>query len=396
MIGSDWNQLRLLSVLCLLITLGYGRDTEQPSSPIRGTINVVLANKNGIVAVTDSMQSYRDPASGTFKQLPEPGRKLFRLDDKTICTIAGFGSVPVPAIPEITSSSIGILQLYKENSQNTVQTFDTNFVNLGYLFKLHLETIADVLNTYPPGDYRFQLLMAGFDNDGTPKIGKLMLGMTVQRNGIFSSVDEMSEIQIVASHFAYYLAGQPDVARLILENPALRPNAPIVRKYAQARDSLSLGELKELALFLSHETAIGNPTVGGEDQIAVLSDRKVQSVQQPTFAQPIAGSTFSLAVDTGDIGGEGELITMPGMILIHSTVQNKARYPLDGKSFFRSEFLDSRLHYDGGLLRLDSSNSISRCVLVLGPNAKNNPQRVADLRRRFQWVRVEQENGDAH
>ena len=390
MIGSNANLLRLFTILFLFITVAYGRDKEQPSSPVRGTINVVLANKNGIVAVTDSMQSYRDPVSGTWKQLPEPGRKLFNLDVKTVCTIAGFGSVSVPALPEITSSSIGILQLYKENSQDTVQTFNTNFANLGYLFRLHLETIADVLSTYPPDG--FQLLMAGFDTDGTPKIGKLVLGLTLQPDGTFSSVYEKSEIKIVASNFLYYLAGQPDVAQSILDNPGTRPNVPIVRRYAQARDSLSLEELKELALLLSHETAIGNPTVGGDDQIALLSDRKLQSVQQPPFGQPMPGRTFGLAVDVSDIGGEGENLVMGEMeVLIHSKVRGKTRYPLDGKAFFRSELLDSRLHYDGGILRLDSSNTASRCVLILGPHARNNPQIVADLRRRFQWLRVEQE-----
>src|ERR1700735_4007457 len=50
----------------------------------RGTINVVLANQNGIIALTDSM------VTAGRKQLREPAQKLFKLDDRTVCTIAGF------------------------------------------------------------------------------------------------------------------------------------------------------------------------------------------------------------------------------------------------------------------------------------------------------------------
>jgi hypothetical protein len=67
-----------------------------------GTLNVVLANKNGAVVLTDSMLS--DESGPVPIPRPEtPGQKLFQLDDKTICAIAGFASVP-RIFPEFSPS----------------------------------------------------------------------------------------------------------------------------------------------------------------------------------------------------------------------------------------------------------------------------------------------------
>jgi len=67
-----------------------------------GTLNVVLANKNGAVILTESMLS--DESGPVPIPRPEtPGQKLFQLDDKTICAIAGFASVP-RIFPEFSPS----------------------------------------------------------------------------------------------------------------------------------------------------------------------------------------------------------------------------------------------------------------------------------------------------
>ena len=46
-----------------------------------GTINIVLANEKGIVVLTDSMITL-----GDGHQSPDPAQKLFKLDDRTVCT----------------------------------------------------------------------------------------------------------------------------------------------------------------------------------------------------------------------------------------------------------------------------------------------------------------------
>ncbi len=56
---------------------------EPKSNSSHGTVNIFLANRNGLVAVTDSRLSNKYGAQGS-------GQKLFQVDDRTICAIAGF------------------------------------------------------------------------------------------------------------------------------------------------------------------------------------------------------------------------------------------------------------------------------------------------------------------
>src|SRR5213593_3458882 len=65
----------------------------------RGTINVVMGNENGLVALTDSMLTEVLP-NGVPRQLPTPGQKLFQLDRTSVCTVAGFIAAPIP-FPEV-------------------------------------------------------------------------------------------------------------------------------------------------------------------------------------------------------------------------------------------------------------------------------------------------------
>jgi len=80
---------------------------------VRGTLNVVLGNREGVVAMTDSMQTVVS-ATGQTAQLREPGKKLFQLDAYTVCTIAGFGSASLPSAPEFNASAAGIIERYAE------------------------------------------------------------------------------------------------------------------------------------------------------------------------------------------------------------------------------------------------------------------------------------------
>lgn len=399
MIGTQYSRITLLGLLVTLIGATSSATAKNSTPIVRGTINVVLANKNGIVAVTDSMQSYRD-RSGTIRQLPEPGQKLFRLDDRTVCTIAGFGSAPLPAFPDFSSSAIEILELFKGNLEHSKPplSFDDKLRALGFIFDFHLSVIANVRNENPPGDYYFELLMAGYDTDGTPRIGKLVLGMTLKRGGIFSPVVTTTEGQTVGFRLVHYLAGQPTVAQSVLDHPAAQNKDPVVRKYAQAKSrdggkSLSLAELKDLAIFLVHKTAVGNPTVGGKDQVAVLFKSSIQSFDQPDFSQQATGKAFTpgftLLVQIGDSGGRGELIgSVYPMIFIKSKIDDKSFYTLDGKHFFRSEIVNSHMFYDGGAASLDQSNRVTGSVLMLGPHANKNPQAVAKLKSNFHWAEI--------
>src|SRR5215469_8291882 len=80
-------------------------------SVVHGTVNIALANKNGLVVVTDSMLT-----AGDGKQLDQPGQKLFKLDDQTVCAIAGFVSAGGPT-PELSANTSALIQEYVRQSR---------------------------------------------------------------------------------------------------------------------------------------------------------------------------------------------------------------------------------------------------------------------------------------
>ena len=78
-------------ITATLITVALADDVKAIPGPsyAHGTINVVLANQNGAIVETDSRLSFNGRPVGK-------GQKLFKLDDNTVCAIAGFYTLPFP------------------------------------------------------------------------------------------------------------------------------------------------------------------------------------------------------------------------------------------------------------------------------------------------------------
>lgn len=85
---------------------------QVPQSSSHGTINILLANGNGMVLLTDSRTSNHG------RLVSDNSPKLFQLDDKTVCSIAGFYFDPGPTF-ELNLQIPGSLHL---SSPNWLQT----------------------------------------------------------------------------------------------------------------------------------------------------------------------------------------------------------------------------------------------------------------------------------
>ena len=86
-------RLRIASASCALLLVSLvvvAGENPKDDGVAHGTINIALGNKSGLVVLTDSMVTAMD-ATGTH-QLSNPGQKLFKLDDRTVCSVAGFAS----------------------------------------------------------------------------------------------------------------------------------------------------------------------------------------------------------------------------------------------------------------------------------------------------------------
>ncbi len=373
------------------------RKNPVEDSVIHGTVNIVFANQNGFVVVTDSMQTQQGPSGE--RQIPEPAQKLFVLDDRSVCTVAGFGSATVSSAPEFNIQTAGVIQDYKGQlaHQDAPVGFPAKLRSMSFIFDFYLSSIANLMEVMRvQGSYSFHLILAGYDTDGTPKLGTLSLrpvvstGASGQRT--ISVVTETIKEWPVGKELTYSLSGQWNVAEEILSNPTHFMDEPSVRRYAESMNadrgsSLSIEEMKQLAKFIVHRTANRHPSVGGEMQIAVLQGGGIVGVEQRNFAPAPTPLHFNLFT-----GGhlEGHAISVSGAMFlwIRNQFINNPALSIDGQYFFENEIVHCRVLYDGGFARLDPTNRIRDSVLVIGQHADSKSEFVQRLVHDFPWREV--------
>ena len=113
----------VLVVLFLIPLVSSAQEARDDDFVVHGTVNIALGNKYGWVVLTDSMVTSGD------HQLPQPAQKLFRLDDETVCAIAGFGSASSPSVPDLNTSSAAIIYEYvRQSAGQQPQTILERFV----------------------------------------------------------------------------------------------------------------------------------------------------------------------------------------------------------------------------------------------------------------------------
>jgi len=391
--------------LALCLASGSVLFAESEGKIIRGTINIAFANASGIVVLTDSMQTYRDQTGE--HQLKEPGQKLFRLDDRTVCTIAGFGSQSFPTAPTFNTDMAGILATFKDQlSQHPVPQFAAKLEALAYIVGFYLSAAADINDFVPAQDrsgqqYTLELILAGYDADGAPKLGTVVMTEAVEvaaAGDRFWSPNVVTQVTPVKPEFAYIVHGMPDVASKILGTPQEFLDNPAVVRYAQSAkndrgESLTVSDMEALAKFIAVESAKAHPEVGGADQIAVLASGGVV-LDQPTFPEP--KRQMNIAVVTNSrIEGTFPFYFAPGshpplFLWIGSTFDG-LRTPglvLDGQFFYGCKVRNSVVRYDGGFTGLDASDEIIDSWLVPGPHATSTTvsrSELSRLKKSFGW-----------
>lgn len=361
---------------------------------VHGTINIVLANENGFVVLTDSMLT-----SGS-KQLREPGQKLFQLDDKTVCTIAGFVAASGGPHYLLYTSTGSIIRDYRQQlARKPPLSIDAKLTSLATLFRFYLSSVAIVRDvtgrTTLIRDYQLQLTVAGYDTDGKPKIGKITLQMP--RNSLTLEIQSAS-ISDVGANLIWSLAGEPDVAAGLLHNPRLDEGDTALQRYSTSLrenrgQSLTIREMEELASSLARHTANAYPSVGGPNQIAILQHGRVISVDQPAFPDsPKALLRYNLFVGDDFLG---DSFSIGGTALFVTTMFSQGHLRLDGDYFFAGTFTQTTITYDGGFMYFDPTNKVDDCVLIIGPHAKRQSKTVRDLTRGFTWSRIVDERTGA-
>lgn len=230
-----------------------------------GTVNVILANKNGLVAVTDSMLTF-----GAGHHDPT-GVKLFKIDDKTVCTVAGFYSNPT--MPETFSVRIpNVMSNYIRNitpgNKGEDPGFTFKFQRLAEIFVHELTGHLQEFYVSHPGFQvstiqPIELTLAGYDTDGSLKIGEVTLspedtdhGISFVATGLPPSINvpfceisasfdrkqhdrsaqiSLPSIKVVNEALFCEVAGLPNVAEDRLTHPNSFRSLPALQVYSAAR-----------------------------------------------------------------------------------------------------------------------------------------------------------------
>lgn len=384
--------MKILTSILFTALATQGLQTRKVDDVAHGTLNLVLGNANGLVVLTDSM------ATTGSVQSPVPAQKLFKLDNRTVCTIAGFLFAPSKAQAVSTETAAVIRQYSGDLLRSGHQVSITEKLQtLSFMLVTRLSALAAFRHSDGQPDqaenYHFQIIVAGYDLDGIAKIGKVDLFPDFA--GQSFQIPKEPAIVVVEERLAHTTAGMPDLAEQLLAHPETEPDDPVLARFALSKEvdlgqSLTIGEMKELALDLVKRTANIHREVGGPNQIAVLRYGHVEAIEQPDFPaqqnpSPVTGFGFDREMS---FSGRRSHVRAGPMVCYDCKFQYMP-VTLDNTFIVESTFSAVILTYDGGPFFLNGTNKIRNdSVLMLGPNVRIPSLSVRDLVLNFPWLRV--------
>jgi hypothetical protein len=432
-----------LTAIYLIGVLACSLDAQGPKTEVReshGTVNIIFANDNGLVAVTDKMLTW-----GKYEENHAPtGTKLFKIDDSTICAMAGAYSSP-GIFKELALLIPNVMSEYAHSQQVRGKimpiSFDFKFELLTRVFEHSLTGNLQSRIAFDPAlplekESDLELTLAGYDLDGTLKIAQVKLSPVKTPSGISYAAspiplhayvpscevtagfeertlihDDLPRPREPRRTLFCSVVGLPDIAELRLAHPEQFKQLPALQVYATAQtshQSLSLIQLRDLALELENETAederrSGKRRVGGTPQVAVLSGGRVAEAPDPIPADPKIGTGLdaaqigasSLTCAGGPKGWEeggwdqGLMGPGPRSLIQTSVTLDHCGQRLDGILFHDSHFLSSNLFYLGfGPLLFPDSNEVTDSSLIFGPDVSLERADVKHLICGYRWKTV--------
>jgi 20S proteasome alpha/beta subunit len=402
----------LVAAVATLFITSASAQTPSQKPVFGGTLNVVLANKNGAVVLTDSMLS--DESGPVPIPHPEiPGQKLFQLDDKTVCAIAGFVSVP-GIFPEFSPSVGAVVNTFSEQLKRySPQPLSIKLTTLATLMGQNISAIAELRaaanKPLRADNYLSTITLVGYDLDGILKIGQIQLAHDPDHIRDWAVVTGI-QIVPVGDDFTRGLAGRWETAEKLLNDPGSKPlDKPLARlKVSQESDggaALTLDEMRGIAMSLVSYTAQVDCTVGGDNQIAELTQGRATIVEQRQFPAPQRTLVqFSLLVgihlevpknpsekDDPELAlfKTSAVQTAPGISVLYvKSFFTNVRQPLDDQYYYLTKFDDCVISYKGGPFYFDDNNDIKDSYLFLYPNVDTKDPKVKSLMQNHKWLQV--------
>jgi hypothetical protein len=411
----------LFFVLASISISAFGHSQTESGSLTRGTLNVVLANKNGFVMAADSRQSFGDCPHGT-----NDSQKVFQMGPNAAMAIAGFATYRSGSYAPYAMEVAAVLR----------EHFDQRFWHLGsnQFFVdtwLDVQVLPDIqglaaiyeatiYQTPPSRPFQRFLSRADFSfiatsawigppgaAEGVPYIRQVRFVPRVIKfgplgNTYYEYVSEVDEVS--ADHFISVTAGI-DVWAIRILNGVEQDADPAVVKYLfalerGARNELSLEDMEGVARRLLKITGEKNSCVGGDAQVAVVPTTGPASWSllpaDPDHRERIQGSRLSLGLAyNGSLPNKEPLMVHPDSIrgnriwtrvFADSRFEN-SRVLLDGNFFIGNLFTNPTFLWNGGVFAFrPSQNWIQgNCIIEFGINAPQNrlPMQFAACRKKI-------------
>ena len=386
---------RLPVLVLVLATSLVLRAQGQQADPTHGTVNVILANENGVVVVTDSQLSFQHRKRGT-------SQKLFRLDDSTVCSIAGFYNVPGPSTGDVFPAATAIpelMALYR-TKVNASASLQSKLDSMLQVFSFNMAFVAAARGRDAIGSNDESVVtMVGFENK-QPVILGATLAPEVADGMLEYVVRDRSRVE-VGNTLVHRVTGFDDVAEHALTTPAsmLGDSDAILRYLAESQikdhgASLTLEDMAQIGRALTRATSQRHPIeVGGPYQTAVLADGKIQSFDAlSTDPRVFLGARARVSQSYfGRSDGRDEAIQFPPYVikLIDGATYDNDYQPLDNIMIVNSHFKHSHLTYGGNPRSyFAANNTLEDCVLIVQPTVSEQSAFLVDFRRNFPSVQV--------
>lgn len=390
----------LLSSLCVLASTLNAQTTRatgheigtttpvRPGSAFHGTVNILLANGNGAVLVTDSRLSNQGIPQG---EAP----KLFQLDDHTLCSVANFYSFPGPSMNKWTfpaNLSIGnvlsVIQRHRLESDSL--PLEKKIDSLGRTIAVTLDLVWQLSQRekldIPP--QQSELLFASYEQ-GHLRIARLVITSIASGNQVrfLAAAPEITE---VSGPLAYVVDGIDYIAEPILSgiDPSVKTD-PVLKLYKQSLTidrgaDLSLSDMDAIARDLEKRTSAAHPNeVGGAVEVARIESGKARLIDPYPLGQPqtnlLPGGSFASVSGINTVGNVINFVNVGAAFLFDDHFSNATRR-LDHTVTFGSSFERCVLHLDDPTtFYFDPSNTVTESVLVLGENADPKSPEVQSL-----------------
>jgi hypothetical protein len=378
----------LFLIVCLTIIIGESDSVKGEDKMLNlyhGTLNLCIANKNGIVVVTDSRASSVDLKGNFIAE--DWHQKLFQISEKIVVTIAGYNRVPLKKTPLFHAPAAGVILNYIEDMRQKKHepTYQEVIHALPFLIGFYLDSVSNIKelsepeNKVRPEDYHFVMMVIGDDN-GTMKISEIDVGLKRKQNftgDYFLSAEESVKEKII-NGFESCAVGQSVIA-----DSDLQQYRKSLKK--EELDALPLSKLISMAVSIMGHTMQSNPYVGGVVQLASFQNEKFQ--QSIIFPKPGGPLIKFISLYGSKFKGGGTAIKSEGSIVL--TVS----------SFFEdiTVFLGSPYYYFGSTLKnckvivednnfsFDASNQIENSTLSFHETIDRKSEKVKQLINSFSW-----------